>query len=705
MVLMSLTMATSAQAAEELETYTAEDVIVTATRIQENTDTVPAGVTVITAADIKKRQATSVREILQTEPGIYMSPTAETKDGLSMRGFSSSDILVLYDGQAISSSYDGSVSWDSLPINQIERIEIVRGAGSSLYGGRAVAGIINIIPKKAGKDTSIDMTMGYGSNHTLQQSLHVSGAVTDKLSFGAGYETRSTDGYRGYFRTAAGKATGSAAYSGALPKLSDGSYMIGGRGEKSKTSENYDINFNYQLDKARSLKYTYVHNAYDYSYNNPFSYISDSSGKPVFSGTVLTADGKYVTFKPSDFLGYLGERSSNIHKLTYQDDKNYIKASLGLNDIYKEGYSSASTAATSIGWNGAGSLSKYPSKNYTIDFQKTWKDLGRHTIVGGFAWEKSSMTQQLYNIKNWRDWSSIQSLSSKSEGSTKNLALFVQDEYALSADWKMYTGLRLDHYSKGGGYSYFSSTNSTKDYAGKDFTEVSPKIAFSYCPNAQTTYFTSYGHSFNPPALYKMYRTSSSSMSAVQANPDLRPETSDTFELGIKRSLDEKNTMGITYYDVTTKDKINYFSTNKIYDNIDQAKRRGIEFELQHTIDSDWKSYLNYAHETGKNTILGQEQTNYDIPKHLLHAGIEYTHKKWNWLLDAQYVSQRQTPDAVTGEYGSEDAFFLMSTSLNYKIEKDMTLQLGVQNLFDKHFFAAEAAAGRTYSLHINYHF
>ena len=47
MVLMSLTMATSAQAAEELETYTAEDVIVTATRIQENTDTVPAGVTVI----------------------------------------------------------------------------------------------------------------------------------------------------------------------------------------------------------------------------------------------------------------------------------------------------------------------------------------------------------------------------------------------------------------------------------------------------------------------------------------------------------------------------------------------------------------------------------------------------------------------------------------------------------------------------------
>lgn len=117
--------------------------------------------------------------------------------------------------------------------------------------------------------------------------------------------------------------------------------------------------------------------------------------------------------------------------------------------------------------------------------------------------------------------------------------------------------------------------------------------------------------------------------------------------------------MGITYYDVTTKDKINYFSTNKIYDNIDQQKapRHRIS-ELQHTIDSDWKSYLNYACETGKNTILGQEQTNYDIPKHLLHAGIEYTHKKWNWLLDAQYVSQRQTPDAVTGEYGSVRMFF-----------------------------------------------
>ncbi|MBR5487609.1 MAG: TonB-dependent receptor, partial [Phascolarctobacterium sp.] len=70
-----------------------------------------------------------------------------------------------------------------------------------------------------------------------------------------------------------------------------------------------------------------------------------------------------------------------------------------------------------------------------------------------------------------------------------------------------------------------------------------------------------------------------------------------------------------------------------------------------------------------------------------------------------QDVSERQKPDEVTGEYGAQDAFFLVNTALNYKLTKDMTMQFGVYNLFDRQFYCDEATAGRTYNVSLRYSF
>ena len=124
---------------------------VTATRVAEPVNKVPANVTVITAKELEKRHVFSLREALAREAGIYVAPTAEVKDGLELRGFSGPNILVMYNGQQLNTAFDGGVNWDSIPLSDIERIEIVRGASSSLYGGHAVAGVINIITKKPKK--------------------------------------------------------------------------------------------------------------------------------------------------------------------------------------------------------------------------------------------------------------------------------------------------------------------------------------------------------------------------------------------------------------------------------------------------------------------------------------------------------------------------------------------------------------------------
>lgn len=708
MILTALALSTTVQAAptEELDEYALDTVIVTATRTSENIKNVPANVTVITAKDLEKKQIFSVREALQNEVGFYLSPTAETKNGLSLRGFSGQDILVLYDGQQINSAFDGSIAWDSIPLNKIERIEIVRGAGSSLYGGHAVAGVINIIPKESSGETNVDMNVSFGSNNTWNRGISIDGAVNDDLSFNIGYQKRSTQGYRGYYKTVSGKTTGSSSATADLPMLGSGQYVIGGRGEKSKISEDYFVDFTYDIDDNRSVKYSYTHNNYNYAYNNPFIYIYDSVGNQIFKGTILTQDGKYVTIKPSDYLGYIGEREQDIHKINYRDDENQIKIGIGMTDLKKEGYSSADSSATSTDWDGKGSLASYPSKNYNFDFQKTW-EFDKHNVIAGFAWMKEKMTYTSYSLTNWNDWNSISSLSSINSGSTHTFALFAQDQYTLSEQWKVYTGVRFDQYKKEGGYSYLASGNSRQDFSSKSFSEVSPKIAFEYTADDRTTYFTSYGHSFNPPSIYKLYRRAGTSMSSVQANPDLEPETSNTFELGMKRDLDDNTSLGITLFHVKTKDKIALATKNgvKAYYNLDNATAKGVELELKHKLNDNWSSYFNYTYERGENESNDQTTRNWDIPRHLLHAGVDYTYGKANWGLDAQYVSERQSPDADTVEYGSEDAFFLMNTYLNYKATDQIDLQFGIQNLLDRKFYASEATSGRTYTLSVNYSF
>lgn len=100
----------------------------------------------------------------------------------------------------------------------------------------------------------------------------------------------------------------------------------------------------------------------------------------------------------------------------------------------------------------------------------------------------------------------------------------------------------------------------------------------------------------------------------------------------------------------------------------------------------------------------------YDIPRHLLHAGLKYSKDDFNGVLECQYVSARQSSDSVTGEFGSEDAFFIVNTALNYKISKGMTLQFGVNNLLDREFYCTgnmggEATSGRTYNVGLRYSF
>ena len=129
----------------------APEVVVTATRFDESPQSLPVGVTVITAEDIRNSTAATVPELLQHEAGIQVRDNSGSPNWqVDMRGFGifgDQNTLVLIDGQRISENEQASVNWEAIPLSSIERIEIMRGSGAVLYGGGATGGTINIITK------------------------------------------------------------------------------------------------------------------------------------------------------------------------------------------------------------------------------------------------------------------------------------------------------------------------------------------------------------------------------------------------------------------------------------------------------------------------------------------------------------------------------------------------------------------------------
>lgn len=379
----------------------------------------------------------------------------------------------------------------------------------------------------------------------------------------------------------------------------------------------------------------------------------------------------------------------------YKDDKNKITLNLGVTNVKDYGYATGSDLAGE----GKGSDAKYPSKAYKADFQKVWE--GKHTVVAGFNLQKDSMDYTKSSLSKWSDKNSITSINSKMGGTNFISALFVQDQYQFSDAYSVTAGLRLDHYQKKDGY--FTNATSHIDQKDEKYTELSPKIAFQYTPDDDTTYYVSYGHSFNAPNLYQLYRHDPNY--GYVANPDLKPETTDTFEVGLKKNLSDKAYMGIALYSAKTTDLINAVTRSdgkKWYVNIAEAKRLGAEFDLNFKHDDNFSSYLNYTQQYAKDED-GDRITS--IPKRIMNAGVRYSQEKWSAYLEGTYVSDRLSKGNIGGRLYSEDGFFTANIGVNYKFMKNGTLSASVNNLFDRDYWQWYKSAGRTWNVGVEFAF
>jgi outer membrane cobalamin receptor len=174
------------------------DVFLSLTKTDEKIENLPTNVTVITQEEIANKHVETLGELLANEAGVFYGEygLGVNASFISMRGAASSTrVLVLIDGRRVYTLDSGAANFASIPTTNIEKVEIIRGAGAAVYGTGAFGGVINIITKKASDTPLAQANVSYGSYNTY--SANIAGAyTTEKFAGFLSGSTLWTDGYR-----------------------------------------------------------------------------------------------------------------------------------------------------------------------------------------------------------------------------------------------------------------------------------------------------------------------------------------------------------------------------------------------------------------------------------------------------------------------------------------------------------------------------
>lgn len=199
LVMTAVIISSQLQAQDTTGTKQLDEVIVTATRFEQKQRTTGKVVSVINQETLQRNAGKTLTEIINYQTGVFINGANNnfgTNQDVYFRGAGSGNTLILVDGVPVGdpSQITNSFDLNIIAVGQVERIEILKGAQSTLWGSDAVAGVINIITKKAGKNKiSPSAMLSYGSYNTLRGNAGVSGSL-DKFTYNVGYNFTNSEG-------------------------------------------------------------------------------------------------------------------------------------------------------------------------------------------------------------------------------------------------------------------------------------------------------------------------------------------------------------------------------------------------------------------------------------------------------------------------------------------------------------------------------
>ena len=174
----------------------ADSVVVTATRTPQQRDSVIGDISVINQQAIQAAGQSTLTELLQSQPGVEIESNGGmgSLSNIRLRGNNIQSVVVLIDGMRVSAAANGLTNFSQIALDQIDHIEILRGAASSLYGSDAIGGVIQIFTKQGSEGVNVTASAGYGSYNTKKVSTSLNGALNN-TSYSVGVASVTSDGF------------------------------------------------------------------------------------------------------------------------------------------------------------------------------------------------------------------------------------------------------------------------------------------------------------------------------------------------------------------------------------------------------------------------------------------------------------------------------------------------------------------------------
>jgi len=710
-----------------------DDVVISATRTEKIVQDVPVNASVVTREEIQERNIKTIDEALNYLDGIYDKRAKGFMDStqkVSIRGLPGSNrVLVLLDNQPLNIGYTGDVTWSLIPIDSVERIEVIRGPSSALHGGNAMGGVINIITHKP-KKLEAWAEYGYGTNNTNIGKIHFGNEWANRFSLFATYEKRKTDGYRTapIIKTSTTtKPTGTVIPVTGIRTSQDVTgkteYIIGDSGENGWDEDNLHLKFAFKPNAQANLALGYTYNQSEYSYEDSLSYLRDSSGVPIIKGNIefTKPDGKTEYIKSIteyNFLKGPGVTKHNVFTLNYDHqimDNLHLSLRGGLTDQFENWYISPQSGATKAG--GPGQISDTPSSTTTAEVQGDWMGFKNHVLTVGLSNRMEEAETSERKLTDWRDEDSKDQKTYFAEGKVDTWATYLQEEWQPIDKLTLFAGGRLDNWKaregRSGQYDPNTHLMNTTIFDERNDNYFSPKLSFLFKPNTQTGIRGSWGMAFRGANVYELYRKwISSTGTTYLPNPDLDPETTSSWEIGLDQYLTQNSFFRLTYFYNDIEDLI-YRATDpnnsaiKMWQNAGNAVTKGVEFSLNHRISNDLDYLFNYTYTDArikKNKAVPaiEHKRITGIPENMFNTGLTYHHKKVGGSILGRYVGKTyandDNSDINEGYYKSYDPYFVVNLNVSYKVCKYTDLTLAVDNLFDEEYYQYYLSPGRTYT-------
>lgn len=699
------------------------EVVVTATKTAKDTMDAPATVSVVTAKDIENANIHSVDEALTLLPGVYTTRPGGHEPSVMgsnvvMRGIPDySRTLVLVDGQTLNDPYIGAVTWESVPAETVARIEVVPGPFSSLYGGSAMGGVINIITKTPTK-REFSVKGGYGTDNFKSGSLVYQDRVGERVGIVFDYAYKESDGYIKDEVVLKPSGAGGTAVTGAQ-RTTDASgntaYLVGDKGTNGWNSQNLGVKLYVDLPAESRLTVGASQFLYDSTGRNHFNtYLRDASGNSVIGN--VTVAGANLAATEKNFLTGPDSEIKEVNRYTAEYETKLgkagaLKATLGYTDIplYNNYFVLGSAATLSGG--GTASRMLRPSNELSGSVQASLPVSDRHYLVTGASANKRMIDTVTYSVSDWRNAGATGPVQNRTAGEDTSYALYAQDEITLTDRLMAYIGGRYDIWSTEGFIEQVKAPASKNEYSARSQTHFSPKASLVYRPVDATTLRGSVGSSFHAPNLRDTFGWWTPMTGYTYTpNPDLKPETVTSWELGVEQQAGSGTLLRATVYENRLKDLIYRTQSDTLMAqgvaNAGAATVKGIELEVRQKLPGGLTAFANLTYNDSKITensanraTEGKYMTN--TPQKMANIGLQGVKGPWSGSLAGHYVGKVYAndvnADVVSGVYGSYDAYFIADAKIAYKVKDNVALSLSASNLGDRKYYQSSLAMGRAY--------